>query len=375
MGDGDTADDGKRRRCGTSLVSYAGAARNAVELPCVFSPYMLLPRNIKLRRRLCSADVILVATAAIAALALLGCGREQPPTPPPRPFLVYTAASIAQPMRAALDSFAKRSGSPYELEVASSLELVRRVTALDGDPDVMALADPDLFVSLLEPRVVTWHALFARNRMVLAYTSRSAGASEISNANWWEIISRPGVEVGRSDPATDPSGYRTLFVWQLAARHYGIPELPARMLRAAPERNVRPREADQVALLQAGELDYIWTYENLARLMDLRFVRLPDEIDLGEPADSATYALATARVPGARVGDTITVRGRPILFAVSVPARASHARAGQNFVAFLLSPTGRRILRTANLDVMEPPVIVGRGAPALVVEAAAARTP
>lgn len=303
---------------------------------------------------------------------LLACGREKLPPAPARPFLVYTAASLAQPVRVALDSFARRSGARYELESASSLELVRRVTALDGDPDVIVLADPELFSALLTPKVVTWHALFARNRIVLAYTPRSRGADEISADNWWAVLERPDVQVGRSDPATDPSGYRTLLVWQLAARHYGLPDLPERMLRAAPERNVRPREADQVALLEAGELDYIWTYESLARLMGLRFVRLPDDVDLGAPADSAVYARVSLRVPGARWGDTITVHGAPILFGVSVPTDAPRGRAGRNFVAFLLSPSGRRILHGANVDALDTPVIVGRGAPPLVHEAATA---
>ena len=305
-------------------------------------------------------------------ILLLACGREKPAPTPARPFLVYTAASLTQPMRVALDSFARRSGSRYDLESASSLELVRRVTALHGDPDVIVLADPALFSTMLTPKVVTWHALFARNRMVLAYTPQSRGASDISTDNWWAVLERSDVQVGRSDPGVDPSGYRTLLVWQLAARHYGLPNLPERMLRAAPERNVRPREADQVALLEAGELDYIWTYESLARLMGLRFVRLPDDVDLGEPADSNVYAQASTRVPGAKFGDTITVHGQPILFAVSVPADAPHSRAGRNFVAFLLSPSGRRILRGASVDALDAPVIVGRGAPPLVREAAAA---
>lgn len=309
---------------------------------------------------------------ALLLVMMVACGREKLPPAPARPFLVYTAASLAQPVRVALDSFARRSGARYELESASSLELVRRVTALDGDPDVIVLADPELFSALLTPKVVTWHALFARNRMVLAYTPRSRGADEISADNWWAVLERPDVQVGRSDPATDPSGYRTLLVWQLAARHYGLPDLPERMLRAAPERNVRPREADQVALLEAGELDYIWTYESLARLMGLRFVRLPDDVDLGAPADSAVYAQVSLRVPGGRWGDTITVHGAPILFGVSVPTDAPRGRAGRNFVAFLLSPSGRRILHGANVDALDTPVIVGRGAPPLVHEAATA---
>jgi molybdate/tungstate transport system substrate-binding protein len=304
-------------------------------------------------------------------VVLMACGREHAAPAPARPFLVYAAASVMQPMRVALDSFARRSGAPYELEGASSLELVRRVTALDGDPDVIVLADPVLFSSMLTPRVVTWHALFARNRIVIAYTPKSRGAAEISASNWWAMLERPDVQVGRSDPAVDPSGYRTLLVWQLAARHYGMPELPARMLRAAPERNVRPREADQVALLEAGELDYIWTYESLARLMGLRFLRLPDDVDLGEPADSATYREASVRIPGAKLADSVTLHGQPIVFAVSVPTDAPHGRAGRNFVAFLLSPSGRRILRGANVDAFEGPALVGTGVPALVREAAA----
>lgn len=309
---------------------------------------------------------------AVSLLFLLvACAGDRPGRAPERPFLVYSAASIAQPMRVALDSFARRSGARYELESASSLELVRRVTSLNGDPDVIALTDPVLFASALEPRVESWHALFARNRIVIAYSPTSRGAAEISSDNWWAVLERPDVQVGRSDPTVDPSGYRTLLVWQLAARHYGMPDLPARMLRASPDRNVRPREADQVALLEARELDYIWTYESLARLMGLRFVRLPDDVDLGTPADSTLYAQATTRVPGASLSDTIAIHGQPILFGITVPADAPHGRAGRNFVAFLLSPSGRRILRGANVDALEAPVIVGSGAPSLVREAAA----
>jgi molybdate/tungstate transport system substrate-binding protein len=138
------------------------------------------------------------------------------------------------------------------------------------------------------------------------------------------------------------------------------------MLRAAPPRNVRPREADQVALLQAGELDYIWTYENLAALMALPYLKLPDAVDLGSPTDSALYARVSTRVVGKRAGDTITVRGRPILFGVTVPLGARHAAAGERFVAYLLSPEGRRILRRTHFDALDRPALVGQSVPPLV---------
>ena len=98
------------------------------------------------------------------------------------PLIVYNAAAISRPMRAVLDSFRIRSGVRFEQETAASLELARKVMELGGEPDVLALADPDLFPKLLRPRFATWYALFARNRIVLAYTQRSRGAAEINES-------------------------------------------------------------------------------------------------------------------------------------------------------------------------------------------------
>lgn len=305
----------------------------------------------------------LTLTAVLLGVAAAACAPDAGPRRE-APIVVHNAASITRPMRAVLDSFARRTGTPYVQESASSLELVRKVTELHASPDVLALADPELFPALLEPTFTRWHALFGRNRMVLAYTARSRGASDIGRDDWWTVLERPGVQVGRSDPNTDPSGYRTLLVWQLAARYYGVPDMEARMLRAAPSRNVRPREADQIGLLQAGELDFIWTYENLAAAMSLPYRRLPAAVDLGSAGDSAAYAAASTRVLGAHAGDTITVRGRPILFGVTVPRAAPHAAAAERFVAFLLSDEGRRILRRAHFDALDEPVLVGRDVPA-----------
>jgi molybdate/tungstate transport system substrate-binding protein len=278
--------------------------------------------------------------------------------------LVMNAASMTRPLTVVLDSFAARTGTRYQIEPGASLEIARRVTELGRRSDVIAMADPDVFPKLLMPRYTTWYALFGRNRIVLAYTDTSRFARQITAANWRDIIQRSGVQVGRADPNTDPSGYRTLLAFQLAERHYHQRGLAAALLAAAPQRNVRPREADQVALLQSGELDYIWTYQNLADESGLETVDLPTDMDLGNPEDSAIYALASTRVVGKTVGDTITVRGAPILFAVTVPALAPHVSLGARFVAYLLSPDGRRILRANHFDALDTPLIVGTDAPA-----------
>jgi len=278
--------------------------------------------------------------------------------------VVMNAASMTKPLTIVLDSFAARTGIHYQIEPGASLEIARRVTELGRRPDVIALADPEVFPKLLMPRYTTWYAVFGRNRIVLAYTDTSKFAHQITSKNWVTIIQRPGVQVGRADPNTDPSGYRTLLTFQLAERYYRRPGLAAALLAAAPERNVRPREADQVALLQSGDLDYIWTYQNLADQSQLKTVDLPAEIDLGTPADSAAYATVSARVVGKTLGDTITVHGAPILFAVTVPAIAPHPALGARFAEFLISADGQRILRANHFDALSSPFVVGAGAPA-----------
>ncbi len=294
----------------------------------------------------------MVLAALLGAVLEAACERSGEAGSPT--LTVWAAGSIQRPVRAALDSFAARAGVRYALESQSSLELARRMTELGQAPDVILLADRAVFSSLLVPTHIAQYTLFARNRIVLAYGARAKGAADVGRSpRWWELLERPGVEVGRADPATDPSGYRTLLTFQLLERHYAVPGLAHRLLASAPERNVRPRESDQIPLVEAGELDYVWTYENLARAAKLQYLTLPPDSDLGTVADSATYATATVRVPGRGRGDTLTIRGEPIVYALAVPTRAAHAALGERFVEFLASSAGRRTLRAEQLDAYD----------------------
>jgi molybdate/tungstate transport system substrate-binding protein len=274
------------------------------------------------------------------------------------PLVAFNAGSLAVPLRAALDSFAAREHATIQQENAGSLETARKLTELHRIPDVVALADHEIFPQLLMPRYVTSYTQFARNRMVIAYGPKSKFASEITAANWTEILLRAGVETGRADPSLDPNGYRTLLTLQLAESFYAKPGLAGRLLQAIPDRNIRPNEVQLVALVQAGELDYIWSYESIAQAAALAYVRLPREIDLGDPASAARYATASVRVAGKTPRDSITFVGAPIVYGVAVPIDAPHKALAERFLAWLLSGEGVRVLRAAKLDALETPVIV-----------------
>ncbi|MEO6445025.1 MAG: extracellular solute-binding protein [Gemmatimonadaceae bacterium] len=302
---------------------------------------------------------------ALALLVVTGCRAEgeQGADVAKGPIVVLAAGSLARPMRAALDSFSARSGVGYTLESAGSLELARRFTELGKSADVLALADEDVFPKLLMPRYVTWYARFARNRLVLAHRDAATGIARVNDGAWRQVLTEPGVEVGRADPDLDPAGYRTLLLFQLAEGHFAQPGLARALEASAPKRHVRPKSAELVALVQAGELDYAWMYESSARGARLPFVTLPSEIDLGDEARAAQYELARVRVLGAQMGDTIEMLGAPIRYGLSIPVGAQHPSAAQAFLSFLYSADGQRVLRQEFLDATGAPRFVGTGVP------------
>lgn len=288
-------------------------------------------------------------------LLLLGCGA---PKPPARTLTVFNAGSLARPMRAVLDSFARREGVAIAQESAGSLESARKLTELGKIPDVIALADADVFPQYLVPQFVASYTLFARNRMVVAYTDRSRHAAEMRTETWTDVLTRPDVEVGRADPDLDPNGYRTLMAWQLAERARGAAGLVARLEARSGERNVRPKEADLVGLLEAGEFDYIWSYESMAKAIGLRYVLLGDSVDLSVPALAPWYATASVSVRGAGAGSRVTFTGAPIVYAFAVPRDAPEPALARRFADFLVSTEGKAILRREGLDALDLPELV-----------------
>jgi len=282
------------------------------------------------------------------------------------PLLVFNAGSLARPFSDLLKAFkdAHPDVVPAQ-ENSGSLEAARKLTDLGKIPDVIGVADYGVIAKLLIPRHATWYATFARNAMVLIYSDHSIGAKEINPQNWWQVLLRPGIRAGHSDPALDPNGYRALMVFQLAERFYRQPGLAGKLERAFPPRYMRPKEADLTALIQAGELDYSWSYASLARTAGLRYVDLPDEIDLSNPKLAEQYARASVRVPSERRSgrDSVEFRGEPIVYALTIPTEAPHPRTAEAFVRFIFSPEGKAIIKQNGFTLLEQPLLAGPGKP------------
>jgi molybdate/tungstate transport system substrate-binding protein len=307
-----------------------------------------------------------LSLGTMIAVALLTPWTAMAQTSLEGPLIVFNAGSLAKPFNDLLQEFRRRHPEvkPAQ-ENSGSLEAARKLTELGKIPDVIGVADYGVISKILIPEHAGWYATFARNAMVLIYTDESIGAGEINGQNWWQVLLRPGVRAGRSEPTLDPNGYRTLMAFQLAESFYRQPGLARRLEHALGPRYIRPKEADLTALVQAGELDYSWSYLSIARTAGLRHVDLPKEIDLSDPDLAEWYGQARVRLPGAsRAGsDSVEFRGEPILYGLSIPRRAPHPQTAREFVRFIFSPAGKGILEKNGFLVLENPLLGGPDRP------------
>ena len=139
--------------------------------------------------------------------------------------------------------------------------------------------------------------------------------------------------------------------------------LASSLLEHSPRQNIRPNAAVLAALLEAGELDYIYDYQSVAESNGFRFITLPDAINLGDPASAADYAAVSVSVRGTSPGTTAEFKGQPILYGLTVPKGAPHTSAAAKFLAYLMMPETLRALHATHIDMLDRPVIHGTGAP------------
>ena len=298
----------------------------------------------------------LLRAAGVATL-LAGCGWREGSTPPP--VTVFAAGSLARPLRAVADAVERRTGTRLQLEFMGSLDAIRAVRELGRTPDLVILADAEALEQGLVPSHAAWSATVARNRVVLALAPGLAAERRPGAADWARRLAQGGYRIARADPARAPLGYRTFLVWQLAERATGVPGLARALAAQSPEALVRPSEADLAALLESGQADAAWCYESLARAMRLDFVPLGDAVDLGSVRDSATYALATARVPGATPAESVTVRGAPIRYGATIPRAASRPREARAVLAALHDPGVMAAMREEGLELLPAWTLAG----------------
>ncbi|MBN2178720.1 MAG: tungstate ABC transporter substrate-binding protein WtpA [Deltaproteobacteria bacterium] len=269
--------------------------------------------------------------------------------------IMFHAGSLSVPFAAMEKAFeAKYPKVDLLREASGSQNAARKVSDLKKPCDIMASADYKVIDKLLIPEFADWNVRFATNQLVLCYTDKSAYAKEVNAGNWYEILQKKGVVWGHSDPNLDPCGYRSLMVLQLAETHYKIPGLYDKLIANRPEENIRPKSVELVSLLQTGNMDYAWEYLSVAVQHGLKYIVLPDEINLGNYKFDDTYAESVVKVTGKEPGTFMDIKGQSCTYGVTLIKDAPNREAAIAFLAYMLDPDGGlKVLK----DMGQPPFV------------------
>lgn len=292
---------------------------------------------------------LLFASVGLVGALLAGTFAAQPAEP--TPLTVFAAGTLAVPFRQLSAVFEKKyPGETVQAQFGGSVMMAKKITDLHQDADLLAVADYSVIPKymLTNPPHAAWYAGFARNAITFVYTDKSKFANEINPQNWYKVLARKGVEIGRSNPDTDPSGYQTVQMLSLAEKYYNAPGLEQNILANAPLANMRDTETALISALQLGQIDYLAIYRSDALQHHLKFIDLPAKINLSDPAHSSFYAQGVAHTKN---GD---LAGKPIVYAVTMVNGSKNAGAAKEYVALLLGPQGQDIMKQSGFGTFSP---------------------
>jgi molybdate/tungstate transport system substrate-binding protein len=268
--------------------------------------------------------------------------------------IIFHAGSLSVPMKEIAREYEKRNpGIKIYLESAGSLVCARKVTELKKPCDIIASSDYFVINELLIPGYASWSIRFATNEIVIAYVEKSKYSSEINAENWMDVLQKKDVIYSRSDPDSDPCGYRTVFTFKLAEKYYNNSGLGEKM-ESKNREYIRPKEVDLVALLEANAIDYMFQYKSVAIQHGFKYISLPKEINLSDPSMNTIYSSVSTDVAGSKPGTKMKVNGDFINYSMTILDSAPQKEEAVNFMDFMLSTEGLNILRKNGQEPLVP---------------------
>jgi molybdate/tungstate transport system substrate-binding protein len=269
--------------------------------------------------------------------------------------IIFHAGSLSVPFKEIASEFnTSYPNVKILMESAGSVASARKITDLNRPCDILASSDYGVIDNMLIPKYSDWNIKFVSNELSLVYSEKSRMAGQINSKNWYDILMNKDVAFGRADPNADPCGYRTVMALQLAEKYYKKSGLE-KMISGKDQNYIRPKEVDLLALLESGSIDYIFLYRSVAIQHNLKYLALPDEINLKNMSLAAQYATATAEINGKEPGKKETVKGEPMVYGVTMLRDAPNKAAAIAFLQFLLSKDkGMKIMEKAGQPSVVP---------------------
>jgi molybdate/tungstate transport system substrate-binding protein len=303
----------------------------------------------------------------LLTILVVACGSStssssaNPTAAPKSKISVLYAGSLVNLMEKKVGpAYTHATSYPYEGEGKGSTALANEIKGKLRTPDIFISADANVDKNLMgsaNGNYVSWYAPFARTSIVIGYNPSSKFAADLQAASngskpWYQVLEEPGLRLGRTDPALDPKGVRTIIVMKLAQQYYHQSDLSQKILGATENVIQIFPEEELVSRLGSGQLDAAFFYLNEVKEQNLPYITLPDQVNLSVPSMNSTYAQATYTDP--KTGKT--TKGAATVYTITIPSTSKNMPGAIAFVSFLLSSQGGSILTGDGMTLVTPAV-------------------
>lgn len=326
------------------------------------------------KRVLLASSLLIIAVMAVALLAT-----TKNPANNGGEIIVCNAGSLTIPLKQLAQDYTEKTGIKVLLEPSGSVDAVRKVTDLHKNCDLIAVADYRLIPLYMYPKYANWYIEFASNKLVLVYSGQKTDKTLYEALN--QMLSGQA-KYGFSDPNRDPCGYRSVGVIGLLSLYLHnmsilenlvIKKIPGATFNLTgdtlniyippsftPTGNlvVRPKSIQLISLVESGELEYAFEYQSVAVQHNLSYIKLPDNVNLGNPIYSKNYSKVIVHIlVGTSNEKSITMA--PIVYGLTVPTTAKHPNEALDFAKYILK-NGRTVFDDLGQPFLNKPI--GSGA-------------
>jgi molybdate/tungstate transport system substrate-binding protein len=296
------------------------------------------------------------------------------------PLISYSADAYAPEVTSLLNGFSSSTG----VQVAP---LKSGGSTADASAIEAGAAD-DVFVSsslaatssaYLGNLTAGWTIGFATDQMVVAYSNSTTQTSAASNviglgatagksnatSDWnsfFTALVSGTVKVGISDPSQDPGGLRGWLALELAGDLYsgGNSSAYTSVLLSDHDNVTAASAADLVAPLQAGDIQFLFTYRSAAVSNDLPYIALDSHVNLGSTSLAPFYAKFSY------TDSAGTTKGAPIVISVTIPKSAVNTAEAVQFVQYVVQ--NAKSLSTFGVVPLSPCVIYESASPPAAIQ-------
>ncbi len=286
--------------------------------------------------------------------ALAACSAAAVSAEAAQPVLsVAYAGSMGALMDKALGPAIEREAHvQYQGRGAGAYGLAHLLAARKIRADVFVSITPGPMDILRKAGLIQRAVPVASTQMVIAYSPQGPHAHDFAEAAkgrlpWYQVLRRPGLRFGRTDPRTDPQGRNIVFAMLLAQDYYRQPGLAHDILGDFAHNTAQIfAEPSLLSRLESGQIDASSGYLSAVISHKLPYIRLPEQINLSDPAmASRWYAKAHFTLAGPD-GKPMQVTPQPLVFYAAVLDNARNPQAARAFVHLMQSPAGQKMFHT-----------------------------